>query len=58
MVFVDRFGNVLTNVAEQDLSDGFPMVPENRLEVAMLGRTIHGLSRSYGEGSGREPSWR
>jgi S-adenosylmethionine hydrolase len=50
VVFVDRFGNVLTNVAEQDLSDGFPMVPEDRLEVVMLGRTIHGLSRSYGEG--------
>jgi hypothetical protein len=49
VVFVDRFGNALTNVAEQDLSDGFPMVPEDRLEVVMLGRTIRGLSRSYGD---------
>jgi S-adenosylmethionine hydrolase len=49
VVFIDRFGNALTNVAEQDLTDGFPMVPRDRLEVRMLGRTIRGLSGSYGE---------
>jgi hypothetical protein len=49
VVFIDRFGNALTNLAEQDLSDGFSMVPEDRLEVVLLGRTIRGLSRSYGD---------
>lgn len=49
VVFVDRFGNALTNLTEQDLSDGFPMVPETRLQAVALGRTIAGLSRSYGD---------
>ena len=49
VVFVDRFGNLLTNVTEQDMSDGFPTVPQNRIHVLALGRVIRGLSRSYGE---------
>ena len=49
VVFVDRFGNLLTNVTEQDLSDGFPTIPEERIQVLAFGRVIRGLSRSYGE---------
>jgi S-adenosyl-L-methionine hydrolase (adenosine-forming) len=49
VAFVDRFGNVLTNLTERDLSDGFPTVPGSRLEVRALGRVIQGLSRSYGD---------
>lgn len=49
VVLVDRFGNALTNLTEQDLSDGFPKVPEDRLQVLALGRVIQGLSRSYGD---------
>jgi S-adenosylmethionine hydrolase len=49
VVFVDRFGNLLTNVTEQDLSDGFPTIPEGRIQVLAFGRVIRGLSRSYGE---------
>ena len=33
VVFVDRFGNLLTNVTEQDLSDGFPTIPEAGIHV-------------------------
>jgi S-adenosylmethionine hydrolase len=49
VVLIDRFGNALTNITEQDLSDSFPMVTESRLEVRVVGRVIHGLSRSYGD---------
>jgi len=49
VVFVDRFGNALTNLTEQDLSDAFPMVSESKLRVLSLGRVIPGLSRSYGD---------
>ena len=49
VILVDRFGNALTNLTEQDLSDGFPKVPENLLRVTALGRVIQGLSRSYGD---------
>jgi len=49
VVFVDRFGNALTNLTDQDLADTFPKVPESRLQVSALGRVIRGLSRSYGD---------
>jgi S-adenosyl-L-methionine hydrolase (adenosine-forming) len=49
VVFVDRFGNALTNITDQDLSDAFPMIPETKLRVLALGRVIEGLSRSYGD---------
>jgi S-adenosylmethionine hydrolase len=49
VVFVDRFGNLLTNVTEQDLSDGFPTIPDTRIQVLAFGRVIRGLSRSYGD---------
>jgi len=49
VVFVDRFGNLLTNVTDQDMSDGFPKVAESRIHVHALGRVIRGLSRSYGD---------
>jgi len=46
---VDHFGNLLTNVTEQDMSDGFPTVPESRIHVLAFEREIRGLSRSYGD---------
>ncbi len=49
IVFVDRFGNLLTNVTEQDLSDAFPTTEPSRLQVMTFGRQIPGLSRSYGD---------
>jgi hypothetical protein len=49
IMFVDRFGNVLTNVTEHDLSDAFPTTQHDRLEVVAAGRVIRGLARSYGD---------
>lgn len=49
VVFVDHFGNALTNVTEGHLRDHFPAVAERDLEVETVGRVIRGLSRSYGD---------
>lgn len=49
VMFVDRFGNVLTNLTEQELSDAFPTVPHDGLEVVAADRVVHGLARSYGD---------
>ncbi|HEY3216052.1 MAG TPA: SAM-dependent chlorinase/fluorinase [Candidatus Eisenbacteria bacterium] len=49
VMFVDRYGNALTNLTEQDLADSFPMVPETRLVVGVAGREVRGLARSYGD---------
>ena len=49
VMFVDHFGNALTNLTEQDLSDAFPRVPEARLQVLAAGRALRGLARAYGD---------
>ena len=50
VMFIDRFGNVLTNITADDLAGAFPGVPENRFEVNVGTRRIRGLSHSYGDG--------
>jgi S-adenosylmethionine hydrolase len=49
IMLLDRFGNALTNITEQDLSDAFAMVPEAKLEARFGGRIVRGLARSYGD---------
>jgi S-adenosyl-L-methionine hydrolase (adenosine-forming) len=49
VMFIDRFGNALTNIAERDLERAFAATPHERLEVVVGERRIHGLSRSYGD---------
>ena len=49
VLYVDHFGNALTNLTDQDLSDSFPKVPAASLEVMVAGRTIAGLARAYGD---------
>jgi hypothetical protein len=49
VMYVDHFGNALTNLTEPDLSDAFPMVPEAALTVLVAGRAIAGLARAYGD---------
>jgi S-adenosylmethionine hydrolase len=46
---IDRFGNALTSLTEQELGDAFPKAPPDRLEVLAAGRVIRGLARSYGD---------
>jgi len=49
VMYVDRFGNALTNLTEDDLADAFPRVAESRLAVRVAGRLVRGLARSYGD---------
>jgi S-adenosyl-L-methionine hydrolase (adenosine-forming) len=48
VMFVDHFGNALTNIETRDLARAFPGVPESALEVHVLGHAIRGLSAAYG----------
>jgi len=49
VMFVDHFGNALTNLTEQDLAEAFPGVGETRLEVTVGSRVFRGLARAYGD---------
>jgi S-adenosylmethionine hydrolase len=49
VVFVDRFGNALTNLTAAVLAAAFPGTPEDALEVRVAGRRIAGISRSYAD---------
>jgi S-adenosylmethionine hydrolase len=49
VMYVDRFGNALTNIEAADLARAFPGVPESALEVRVLRAAIRGFSRAYGE---------
>lgn len=49
VMFVDRFGNALTNLREDAVRAAFPGVPDERLEVKAGGRVIRGLVRTYGD---------
>jgi S-adenosylmethionine hydrolase len=49
VMFVDRFGNALTNLTAAALAAAFPGVAEEALEVRIGSRTIRGLARSYGD---------
>jgi len=48
VMFVDHFGNALTNVDAGDLGLAFPGTPESELEVRVLDHRIRGLARAYG----------
>jgi hypothetical protein len=45
VIHIDRFGNLITDIREQDVS-------ANGVTVEMMGRRMDRLSRTYGEGSG------
>ncbi len=49
VMFIDRFGNALTNLTEDIVRGAFPGIPDDRLEVRALGRSIRGLVRTYGD---------
>jgi S-adenosyl-L-methionine hydrolase (adenosine-forming) len=49
VVFIDRFGNALTNLTEDALREAFGAVPDRDLVLALPGRVITGLARSYGD---------
>jgi hypothetical protein len=48
VMFVDHFGNALTNIEARDLAQAFPGVPDAALEVRVLDHTLQGLAPTYG----------
>jgi len=50
VVFVDRFGNALTNLTAESIAAAWGTAADDAgFEVQVLGRRIAGLSRSYGD---------
>lgn len=49
VVFIDRFGNALTNLTEEVLRKALGEGPVGELAVSIPGRSIAGLARSYGD---------
>jgi S-adenosylmethionine hydrolase len=49
VVFVDRFGNALTDLTAQAIARAFPGIPEEALEVRIFEKRVARVSRSYGD---------
>ena len=49
IMYIDRFGNALTNITDDDLAAAFPRMGHEQLEVCAGDRCIRGLTRSYGD---------
>lgn len=49
-VYVDAFGNIITNVDEEYIRGTFPGVPFERLAVRLMGHRMRGIRRYYEEG--------
>ncbi len=50
VVFIDRFGNALTNITETAVAEALGAdLPSAHVQVTLLDRSITGLSRSYGD---------
>jgi S-adenosylmethionine hydrolase len=49
IMFIDRFGNALTNITAEKLLRTFPGVPESSLAVTIGSKRILGIARSYGD---------
>lgn len=49
VMFIDRFGNALTNITRESLLGAFPQTPEDRLVTECCGRSIRGIASSYGD---------
>lgn len=49
VMFVDRFGNALTDIPAATLEASFSDVPDAGREVRIAGRRIRGIARTYGD---------
>ena len=49
VMFIDRFGNALTNIKHEALKKAFPGAAESGLVVVLGNRRIRGIARSYGD---------
>lgn len=49
VMFVDRFGNAITNLEAGAMARAFPGVPDAGLAVEVGSHTVRGVSRTYGD---------
>jgi S-adenosylmethionine hydrolase len=49
IMYVDRFGNGLTDLTAAILAHAFPRAAESDLTVEVVGRRLHGVAHSYGD---------
>lgn len=49
IVFIDRFGNALTDLHAYEIQRHFPAAGDAGIQVSVGGRTIRGLARAYGD---------
>ncbi|MBI4833050.1 MAG: SAM-dependent chlorinase/fluorinase [Candidatus Lindowbacteria bacterium] len=49
IMHIDRFGNIITNIREEDVSSAFGRTNRNRLIVTCGGHRIYGLRQTYGD---------
>jgi len=49
VMFVDRFGNAITNLNASVIAAYFPKVADSDLVIEIAGRSVRGLARSYGD---------
>ncbi len=49
IVYIDRFGNLITNIDGASLGRWLSGVPEGRISVQLGSRDIEGISRAYGD---------
>ncbi len=55
VVYVDRFGNLITNLSQQHVEEVLKRTGRPQLSMHVGGHRIEGLVRCYGEGSGDRP---
>jgi hypothetical protein len=55
IVHVDRFGNLITNIAAADLAPWAPYALARRMVVRLSAQVILGLQRTYGEVAAGRP---
>ena len=49
VVFIDHFGNALTDLSAAAIAEAFPETAEDHLDVRVLDRRVRGITRSYGD---------
>lgn len=49
VVFIDHFGNALTDLTAAAIAEAFPGTAEDHLDVRVLDRRVRGITRSYGD---------
>jgi S-adenosylmethionine hydrolase len=47
VAYIDRFGNCITNLGEEDLRHAFPGVPPEELAVGIAAQWVQGISSTY-----------